>query len=45
MTANLTDNAMLVSAGGTIGRLTGLVVLSALTWRALQLQLLDASLA
>ena len=40
MTANLTDNAMLVSAGGTIGRLTGLVVLSALTWRALQLQLL-----
>ena len=40
MTANLTDNAVIVSAAGTIGRLTGLLVLSTLTWRALQLQLL-----
>lgn len=40
LTATLTDNPVLVSAVGTVGRLTGLAVLSALTWRAIQLQLL-----
>ena len=39
MTETLTDNAMLVSAAGTVGRLTGLAILTTLTWRALQVQL------